>query len=627
MSKAYTAPLKPAPKLQNVQFSFVASERQIKVNLEELPVKMEGCTIDITVKEVMDKNGNIALPVTWSANVQQNNLYWNDNEISVEKNSAESSSFTASIENRGAETEMWNLTGLPSWLKASVENGSLKPLSSGLLTFTVDQSLPIGNYEATVYLTGAQNISAPLTLHVKVKGELPKWSVNAGDFENSMNVIGRVNLEGVPMSNPDNLVAAFVGEECRGVAHPEYKSRYDGYFVTMNIYGNETDKNNEVTFRAYDASTGTLYPVLEPDREITYIPLSLIGKYDAPVVFTVLDKIEQSTDLKTGWNWISLNVKADNMMAESVFEKIADDVSIVKSQHDGWLMYENGKWGGNMQAPLGNEQMYAVKLLHDRNLRVVGKRVDPDECQITVSKGWNWIGYYGRQNTSLDNALAGVDPQDGDIFKSQSGVAYFDDYEWAGSISMLQPGVGYMLNSTTDADRTFGYGSNVTFAGARRFAPSTSVQQTGSYTPVDYHNYSGNAIMTAMVMAAGKPLAHADLGVFANGECRAAATTNSDGVAYLTIPGDDNVTLSFKVTVNGKETEAEETLNYVNDAAYGSPQHPYVIKLNDVTGIREIGADDESATVYDLKGRKVSEDPSRLSRGVYIMNGKKKAVK
>ena len=115
----------------------------------------------------------------------------------------------------------------------------------------------------------------------------------------------------------------------------------------MDIYGNTND-NKEVTFRAYDASTGTVYPAVEPNIAIKFEPLTLKGTYTSPVTFTVLDKVEQSTNLKTGWNWLSLNVVTDNMSTESIFEKIADDVLVVKSQRNGWLMYENGNWDGSL---------------------------------------------------------------------------------------------------------------------------------------------------------------------------------------------------------------------------------------------------------------------------------------
>ena len=213
LSAQNTAALKQAPRLENVQFSFVASERQIKVNLDEQPARMEGCHIYITAKNVKDINGNVALPITWTVYVQQNNLRWQEKDIAVTKSGVEPATFTATFENVGSENEAWGLSGMPSWLSANVENGSLMPLTTGTLTFTVAESLPIGTYETTVYLTGSKNIAAPLNVTVSSKGKVPDWSVNPRDFENSMNIIGRIELDGAPMNDEEDFVGAFIGDD------------------------------------------------------------------------------------------------------------------------------------------------------------------------------------------------------------------------------------------------------------------------------------------------------------------------------------------------------------------------------------------------------------------------------
>ncbi len=621
--------LKVKPEATNVPYNYVANERGIIITLNDEPARLEGTTLLFTVKGVKDMIGNEGMPVMWTAFVKQNQLTWKgETEVKVRKQGVESVNFEATFVNDSGDTENWSLSGLPAWLTASAVGGTLKAQLAKTITFTVAKSLPIGTYETTVYLTGSQGIATPLNVTVTSEGQVPLWSVNPRDFENSMNVIGQVKLEDRFMNDEGDMLAAFIGDECRGVAHLQYKPRYDGYFVTMDIYDNgEGDEKKEVTFRAYDASTGTVYPAVEPDQPVKFESLALIGKYDAPVVFDVLDKVEQSTELKAGWNWLSLNVTKDKMDVKTLFENIAEDVDIVKSQYDGWLMCEDGEWDGSLTADLRNEQMYAVRMLNDRTLRIVGKRVSPDDCPISVYQGWNWVGYYGRQTASVDDAMAGMQPVNGDILKAQSGVAYFDDTEWAGSIEVMEPGKGYMVNVNTP--RTFGY-PKASVAGARSLSVEEGDLVTadhGSFTPVDFRNYAGNAIMAAKIVAAGKPVTNAELGVFADGECRAAAMTNEKGVAYLTIPGDDAAVLTFKVAVDDKEAEAAESVAYEVDGVYGSPKHPFVIDLSGATEIEMVASDDERVEIYDLQGRKVTSENARLNKGVYIVNGRKQVVK
>jgi hypothetical protein len=617
--------LRTKPIETAVSFTFTASDTKIVIDIDEDPATIEGCTLNFVVRDVCDANGNYSIPAIWSAFVNRNELVWADDALSVTQEVKSESSITATIVNKGGKQQMWTLSGMPSWLQASSEYGTTNPLAETSVTFTVSPATPIGKYEETVYLKGNDGIETPLTINVKVTGKVPEWSVNPKDYEFSMNVIGRVDIKNVPMDDEDDIIAAFIGEECRGVAHPVYKERYDGSFITMDIYGND-DNDKEVTFRAFDASTGTLYPVVTPDREISFTPLALIGKYDAPVVFTVVDLIEQSTDLKAGWNWLSLYVKTDTMTVPAVFEKIVDDVITVKSQTD-WTMNENGKWKGDL-TDMTNDQMYAVQLKADRKLRIVGKPVDPDECPIIVKKNWNWIGYYGRQVAAISDALSGMQPVNGDILKGQSGVTYFDTYEWAGSLPMMEPGVGYMVKSNTDEDRLFGYPA-AALAAARAVNESRNVNENGFFQPINFRNYANNAIMTVKLTAAGKTLGNTELGVFADDECRTVKLTNGEGVAYLTIPGDDETTLTFKVAIGDKVFDASKTVSYVVDGVYGSPDSPLVIELSEATGIWEILNGDKDTSVYDLQGRKVDlkDNRRKLSKGVYIINGQKKTVK
>lgn len=623
--------MRQKPTETNVSFSFVASNDKIVINIDEDPATIEGCTLNFTVRDLRDENGNYSVPAVWSAFVNRKELAWDEDELSVKQEVKDESSITATIVNKSGAQQMWTLSGMPSWLTASSEYGTTNPLAQSKVTFTVSPATPIGKYQETIYLKSNNGIETPLTLNVTVTGQVPAWNVNANDYENSMNVIGRVMVQGVPMDDSDDIVAAFIGEECRGIAHPVYSSRYDSYFVTINIFGNtedgKDDSDKPVSFRAYDASTGTLYPEVEAGSAIVFETLTLEGSYATPVVLTALNKIEQSTDLKKGWNWLSFFVSTDVMSAQSMLAKIADDVEIIKSQ-TGWLMNEGGNWGGNLTDDLTNDQMYTVKMKNDRTLRLVGQPVNPSSTAITLRNGWNWVGYYGRQVASVTDALAGMTPVDGDILKGQNGVAYYDRYEWAGSLMMMEPGTGYMIKTSNVRD--FSYpGSTVSLA-ARRSQRAGDADNSGNesfmFNAVDYHTYSGNAIMSAKLMNDGAPVANAEFAVFADGECRAVAKTNEKGIAYLTIPGDDAATLTFKAVIGAQTVDFAETLTYETDAVYGTPMNPIVLKLGGTTRVSEVEGFNASESVYDIQGRKI-ERISGTEGGIFIINGQKRTVK
>lgn len=620
--------MKVKPEATNVEYSYVANERSIVLTLNELPERLEGTTLTFNVRGMKDMNGNESTPITWTAFVRQNSLLWKgDADVTLEKEVGESASFEATFTNESGNTENWSLSGLPAWLTASTMSGTLKAQQSKTVTFTVAESMAIGKYEQTVYLTGNSNISEPLTLSITVTGNLPDWAVNPHDYETSMNVIGVLKKDDVPLSDPDDILAAFIGDECRGLAHLEYNAIYGNYYVTMDIYGNNNEKGQEVTFRAYDAQTGTIYPEVTMTGESvwTFAPPSLMGSFADPKVFNIQDKIEQVTELKAGWNWISFTVARDVMTVPELFKGIADDVMTVKG-HSGYLTYEDNAWAGDLTGDLSPAAMYAVQMKADRKLRVVGTAVT---TPVEVKNGWNWIGYYSRRVASLGDALANMTKANDDIVKAQRGVAYWDgsNNAWVGSLLLMEPGKGYQLKSG-GSDQSFTY-STFGGSGAQHspvFRAPEHTQTFKAFAPVSSRNYPDNAIMAVKVVAEGNVLAEVEIGVFADEECRTAAVTDADGVAYLTIPGDENCELTFKVAIGDMVVDAPLTVTYETDAIYGSPRYPMTIDLGDVTAIETVNREPlTTPQLYDLTGRKL-ESP-KLQKGVYIHNGQKKIVK
>jgi hypothetical protein len=614
----------------NVPFTFVASNEKVVITIDEDPAMIEGCTLNFTVRDVRDENGNYSLPAVWSAFVNQNQLVWAENSLALEQPQNTTGTVQATVVNKGGQQQMWTLSGMPAWLVPSTESGETNPLSETVVDFTVMPSAPLGRNEVTVYLTGNDNIDVPLTFNIKVNGSKPDWAVNANDYEGSMNVIAQLYVNNVESNDPDDIVAAFIGEECRGVANLEYSARYDGYFVTMDIFGNSTDNNADISFRAYDASTGTLYPVVNPNVTIKYAELALQGSYSNPVKLTTANYIEQQIELRKGWNWMSLYVNTGNgnMTPSAIFAKVIKDVESVKC-HNEYAENTGESLEGSLET-MENGKMYAVKMTKDRTLRLVGQRAN---ISVTLANNWNWIGY-GQQLASVTDALANMSPVNGDVLKGQQGVSYYDTYEWAGSLLTMQPGKGYQLWSSKAI--TFSYPNSVTGAVASRMVSDFRSQTSdlkSHFAPIDYHLYADNMTITAQVVKDGQVLTDAEIGVFASEECRTSAFTRTDGRAFITVPGDEACQLTFQVAVDGNVYTAEQTIDYVVDARYGSFSQPLVIDLSDATGIAEIenGRLKIENSVYDLQGRKVNSQFSNLNsplkKGVYIVNGNKKIMK
>ena len=201
-------------------------------------------------------------PIRWTAYVQQNTLKWEKDSVNVFKMYGDDASFDVNIVNKGGTVEYYTLQNLPQWLTLveSEITDDVAPLSTKTLRFRVNPLTPIGDYDLNIGLQGNYEISEPLRLVMKVRGEKPNWSVEPTAYEHQMTIIGHVRLNGFIMENPESLVAAFINGECRGLASPA--SIRNGAYVTLNVYGDSyenMDYHKPVTFSIWDAATGMTY--------------------------------------------------------------------------------------------------------------------------------------------------------------------------------------------------------------------------------------------------------------------------------------------------------------------------------------------------------------------------------
>lgn len=615
---AYTdeAPaLRTKPTEENVDFTFTASDNKIVIELNEDEAAIDGSTLNFTVREVRDENGNYSEAIRWSAFVNRRQLSWSDNVVTLTKKLGESLTFSVKVVNNGGKQQMWEISGMPSWLTADTDNGTTDPLVQDDVTFTIAKSTPIGTYSQTVYLVGGDAIEVPLTLNLTVTGDEPEWMVDKSDYENTMNMIAQLSILGTPSADTADKLAVFVGDECRGVGRPVYSKRYDSYYVLLDIYGNAADEGTNLSFRAYDASTGMVYTQLEcSNGDVAFTKDQIAGTYADPILLNALDYQEQTTSFTKGWNWMALYVQPDDMSMQTVLAPINAEVTMAKSQ-TGFMESTGSEWYGN-KIMMNNSEMYKINLSAPATLKVLGRVADPSSRLITVKQGWNWIAYNATSAMSLDEAFAGMQPEDGDVVKAQSCFAVYDGYEWAGTLSLLEPGHGYMLYSVATADRTFAYPSagqtdKTAKARARRLPPA------GYFEPVDYHKYPDNMSLIARVTFDGNELPGAEIGIYAGDECRSHAYTNNAGLAYVTIPGNAKTTLTFKLLYKGKVYTSTTTLDYESDGIVGSTFNPFVINFDTTTGIGTLTVDaDENTEWFTVSGQKLGRKPKAV--GIYI---------
>ena len=100
-----------------------------------------------------------------------------------------------------------------------------------------------------------------------------------------------------------------------------------------------------------------------------------------------------------------------------------------------------------------------LRIIALATLILAAMTVGQAQVPITLNNGWNWISYPYSEPMTIQEALSGFTPANGDIINSQTeGSATYLNGRWRGSLTTLVPGKGYMYNSADGTTRSFVFG-------------------------------------------------------------------------------------------------------------------------------------------------------------------------
>ena len=637
-------PIKNAPDETRLIASPVASERKVVINLTGAgisPRDIEGTTLNITLADIHDLHGNTSNPIKWTAYVQQNTLKWTRDSVNVIKKYGDDYTFDVVIENKSGNTEYYTLYNMPQWLSLvdSERSDEVQALKTKTLRFQVNPLVAVGNYDVTIGLQGNNEILEPLRIVMKVSGEKPQWTVDPTKYDHQMTIIGQVYIDGILMENEESMVAAFIGSECRGVAHAE-KVRGAAY-VTLTVYGDDykaKDQQKPVTFRIWDASKGVAYTdaQLAVDGfpvDITFAQDQMIGNFNTPAIWTKTDKVEQLIPVHENWNWIAFGVEPENQYLDHIFTDYADWMLLIKSR-EAFSDYNGAEWNGTL-VPAVNA-MYKLKVSRlpsvpsDASvpsvLSVSGRQPAFAEMPVMLTEGWNWIAYTPLTTMTVDEALAAANPQQGDIVKSQTAVAIYGSYGWEGSLKALEGGHGYLYYSTDGQTKSFVY--PMVSAKARMTAPRRAAEGLRIFKPVDLGLYPNNMTMVIQLRNGEATLDTCEVATFIGDECRGATRASENGLYYLVISGEGaGQPMTLRTCLDGAIIDIDNTQLFVSDDNIGTSWNPYVIDLQNLpNGINDITDDDtDNSEWYTLQGFKIGRKPTQP--GVYIHKGNKVTIR
>ena len=162
---------------------------------------------------------------------------------------------------------------------------------------------------------------------------------------------------------------------------------------------------------------------------------------------SIISVDQQEIYFNQGWNIFSTYINPENSSIEVLFNPIIDDLVIVKDYlGNAYLPQWSFNGIGNAQIGCG----YYVKTTVSTSLTFYGAYLTPEENPITISSGWNIIGYLRTTPSPLEEIFESLVASDLIvIIKDYLGAAYLPEFDFNG-IGDLNPGQGYQIKANGD---------------------------------------------------------------------------------------------------------------------------------------------------------------------------------
>jgi len=158
-----------------------------------------------------------------------------------------------------------------------------------------------------------------LLLVCELTAQVPdSWAINVHQFEYTMTVTAELEINHRAISSPSNVLAAFVGAECRGLVESTPVGEEDLFFLL--IYANSNGEALE--FRMWDADVDN---VIVLDQNATFESGSALGTVDLPELLTGINTVsfvDASNDYfeheEDAVNNVAMDILANDVYDESL---------------------------------------------------------------------------------------------------------------------------------------------------------------------------------------------------------------------------------------------------------------------------------------------------------------------
>jgi hypothetical protein len=548
--------------------------------------------------------------------VNRNELAWLTDSVGMTKRMENTKTIQVNIHNSGGYPVPFEIRDYPDWVHVVPNTGTLAPNEIRAISFTSDSTLAFGYWRDSVTLRTLTGVAPPLAfmggderipLGVRVVCSPPDWNLDPAQFENSMNFVFRLNVQGTISTDEEDILGAFVDDQLRGRATVQYVPQvsYPGnsvYLAYLTVYGAAADLNKPISLRIWDASACLLYGTVT--ESYSFIPDGIVGDANTPVTATTNSMVLRQIPLTPGWNWVSFNLAFPNPAINQALGSLKYPANDLMKSQTQFANYYGSAWVGSL-ATLDNRKMYQYRADKADTVQMLGLCL-PDTMSVYVKTGWNWIGYLPSYSLPVNNALSKLRTdgwiQPGDLIKSRTGFAQYivnPVYTgWLGNLEYMMPPYGYQLKLT----RSGVSGAKLTYPPQGLTGEGNMATNRGGNMPsfwsVDPSQYESSATLIGMLSANGTNLtgASTELGAFVGSEVRGSAQAMyveplNSYLFFLTYYSNNNGDpIGFKLYDgdNGLIRDLNETMFFTADNHQGSVDIPVPFTYNGLSGAEEI---------------------------------------
>jgi hypothetical protein len=615
-----------------IDVTVTAYENKIFIVPNVLNKFMENKILRLELKDLEDLVGNNTgnNPMKWLNKVPEfyvnrNELAWLTDSVGMTKRMENTKTIQVNIHNSGGYPVPFEIRDYPDWVHVVPNTGTLAPNEIRAISFTSDSTLAFGYWQDSVTLRTLTGVAPPLAfmggderipLGVRVVCSPPAWDLDPGQFEGSMNLVLKLNVQGTISTDEEDIVGAFIGGQLRGRANVQYVPQvsYPGnnvYLAYLTVYGSAADLNKPVSLQIWDASACLLYGTVT--ESYGFIPDGINGDANAPATATTNSMVLRQIPITPGWNWISFNLAFPNPAINPALSSLkypAND--LVKSQTQ-FANYFGSAWVGSLTA-LDNRKMYQYRADRADTIQMLGLCL-PDTMSVYVKTGWNWIGYLPSFSLPVNSALSKLRTdgviQAGDLIKSRTGFAQYivnPVYTgWLGNLEYMMPPYGYQLKLTKPGVS----GAKLTYPAQGLIGEGNLAANRGGNMPafwtVDPSQYESSATLVGMLASNGTNLTGAsmELGAFVGNEVRGSAQAMfveplNSYLFFLTYYSNNNGDpINFKLYNgdNGLINDLAQTMFFTADNHQGSMDIPFPFSYSGLSGTEDVLSDGLSLDV------------------------------